>query len=178
MDRNPATSASAVPPTPSPPTSPATTPIAKNSAAISLNPQPNRSTPTTSAPNATSTRVRTAPGRRSSVPAVGSGAVVGAARDRPAARDSPRRQAARSRTAASGGGGISPPRAEPPDLVRLVHVRAAGRLEGDSHQGPCCGLGLDRSVPGQRPHERPGDERAEQPGHALRGPALGPRADG
>src|SRR5881227_1587240 len=67
MDRNPATSASAVPPTPSPPTSPATTPIAKNSAAISLNPQPKRSTPTTSAANATSTRMRTAPRRPSNV---------------------------------------------------------------------------------------------------------------
>src|SRR5436189_85093 len=61
MDRNPATSASAVPPTPSPPTSPVMTPIAKNSAAISLNPQPKRSTPTTSAAKLTSTSARTAP---------------------------------------------------------------------------------------------------------------------
>src|SRR3989454_4334055 len=92
MDRNPATNASAVPAPPSPPTSPATTPIAKNNAAISLNPQPNRSTPTTSAANATSTRVRTAPRRPSSVPAVGPGSVAGAIRVRAAYRTVPQIQ--------------------------------------------------------------------------------------
>ncbi len=82
MDRNPATSAFAVPPTPSPPTSPAATPIAKKSAAISLNPQPNRRTPNTSAAKAASTRARTAPRRASSVLAPGSGSLVGAVRVR------------------------------------------------------------------------------------------------
>src|SRR5256885_2752851 len=47
----------------------------------------------------------------------------------------------------------------------------------DPHHGPCYGLGLDRLVPGQRPHERPGDERAEQPRRELRAPALVPLAD-
>ena len=92
MDRNPATSASAVPPTPSPPTSPAMTPIAKNSAAISLNPQPKRSTPTTSAAKLTSTSARTAPRRPSSVAAVGSGAVVGVVRVRAAYASVPQTQ--------------------------------------------------------------------------------------
>src|SRR5205823_4105995 len=89
MDRNPATSASAVPPTPSPPTSPATTPSAKNSAAISLKPQPSRRTPNTSAANAMSTRVRTAPRRASSVLAPGSGSMAGTVRVRAAYRTVP-----------------------------------------------------------------------------------------
>src|SRR3989442_10918615 len=56
-------------------------------------------------------------------------------------------------------------------------MRTTRRLTGDPHHGARHRLGLDRSVPGQRPHEGPGHERAEQPGHALGGPALGPRTN-
>src|SRR5207249_3348492 len=67
--------------------------------------------------------------------------------------------------------------AEPTDFLGLVDASAWQGLAGDPHHGARHGLGLDRSVPGQRPHQGPGDEGAEQPGHALDGPALGPRAD-
>ena len=63
MDWNPATNPSAVPAARSPPMSPTTTPIAKNSAAIWSNPQPKRSTPTTSRTNVASTTARATPWR-------------------------------------------------------------------------------------------------------------------
>src|SRR5438034_846565 len=67
--------------------------------------------------------------------------------------------------------------AAPADILGLVHVCTARRLAGDPYYRARHGLGLDRSVPGQRPDERPGDEHAEQPGYALGGAALGPGAD-
>ena len=84
MDRNPETSASAVPATPSPPTSPAATPIVRNRAAISLKPHPSRNTPTTSATNAASTRPSTTARRPSSEPDTEPDALIGAERPRAA----------------------------------------------------------------------------------------------
>src|SRR2546421_4816649 len=63
------------------------------------------------------------------------------------------------------------------DLIVTGVQTCALPISSDPHHGARHGLGLDRSIPRQRPHERPGDERAEYSGHTLDGAGLGPRAD-
>src|SRR4029077_12005612 len=62
--------------------------------------------------------------------------------------------------------------AQAPDLVGLVHVRAAGRVSGDPHHGPRDRGRFDRSVSRERPHHYPPDERAQQPRDPLGRAAL------